>query len=88
MTKLLACGMPLDDVITAVTRAPREILGAAEPWLTEDGVVRHATVFRLAETAPTHRAYKDARGVVLDPSTHIVPVATIRDGTLTEAGPK
>lgn len=86
MTKLLACGLPLDDVITAVTRTPREILGAPEPWLNEDGLVRHATVFRLAETAPPHRVYKDARGAVLDPPTHIVPVATIRNGALTAAG--
>jgi dihydroorotase len=86
MTKLLACGMPLDDVITAVTDAPRETLRAPEPWLTEDGVVRHATVFRLTGAPPPHRGYEDARGIALDPAAHIVPVATVSDGTVTAAG--
>lgn len=78
LTKLLACGMPLDDVVAAVTTSPRRILRMPEPWLGDDGSVRHATVFRLATTAD--RTYRDAAGEERVPDRHIVPVATVVDG--------
>lgn len=81
LTKLLACGMPLADVVAAVTTSPRRILRMPEPWLGDDGSVRHATVFRLAATAD--RTYRDAAGEERVPVRHIVPVATVVDGVLT-----
>lgn len=80
MTKLLDCGVPLIDVVTAVTDHPREVLGIREPWLNESGAIGHATLFRLAEHAPAGRTYVDAHGKTLSPQRHIVPVATIRHG--------
>jgi dihydroorotase len=80
MTKMLDCGMPLSDVIRCVTVSPRRTIGAEEPWLTPDGTIRHATVFRLATHAPASRRYVDAKGASREPTSHVVPVATIRDG--------
>lgn len=80
MTKMLDCGMPVAEVIRCVTVNPRRTIGADEPWLAADGTIRHATVFRLATHAPAGRRYVDANGTPLEPTTHVVPVATIRDG--------
>lgn len=85
ITKLMACGMPLDEAIGAVTVRPREILRMEEPWLEDDGTVRHATIFRLAGAAPEGRTYVDARGEAIEPERHVVPVATVRDGAVTKA---
>jgi dihydroorotase len=83
VTKLLACGMPLADAVAAITGTPRRVLtrGQDEPWLRPDGVIRHATVFRLAAAAPD-RVYTDATGTVLVPERHVVPVATVVDGAV------
>lgn len=78
MTKLLACGMALRDVIAAVTDGPRATLGA-EPWLGADGTVRHATLFRLGEPVPG-RSYVDALGEMRPVERAIVPVAAIVAG--------
>jgi predicted amidohydrolase len=80
MTKLLTCGMPLDDVIETVAAAPRRILRTSDPWLEADGTVRHATVFRVTGEAPPHRTYRDATGAGSTPGSHIVPVATVVAG--------
>jgi dihydroorotase len=80
MTKMLDCGLPLLDVVAAVTANPRRVLRSDEPWLHADGRIRHATLFRLTERAPSGRAYLDAGGKALEPLRHIVPLATIRDG--------
>ncbi|MEV1176350.1 amidohydrolase/deacetylase family metallohydrolase [Nonomuraea sp. NPDC049784] len=81
ITKLLACGLPLNDAIKAVTDTPRRILRMDSPWLDDDGAIRHATIFRLAET--TDRTYVDAEGDHREPKHQVVPVATIRDCRLT-----
>ncbi|MBF8189929.1 amidohydrolase/deacetylase family metallohydrolase [Nonomuraea sp. K274] len=83
ITKLLACGMPLNDAIKAVTDTPRRVLRMESPWLAADGEIKHATIFRLAET--TDRVYTDARGTTREPDRHVVPVATIRDGIVAQA---
>ncbi len=85
MTKLLACGMTAAEVVTAVTTTPRRVLREPDPWLGEDGGVRHATVFRLAPDAPDGRSYRDATGNVITPEAHVVPVATISGGELRTA---
>jgi dihydroorotase len=83
MTKLLACGMPLDAVVAAVTDRPREVLRMPEPWLGVDGAVRHATVFRMATSAPPHRTYRDALGTERLPASHVIPVGTVTNGRAT-----
>lgn len=83
MTKLVACGMPLPEVISAVTDAPRRVLRMDDPWITGDGVVRHATVFQYV---PTRREFVDAYGNRRRPDREIIPVGTIVDGALVDLG--
>ncbi|MGH3375460.1 MAG: amidohydrolase/deacetylase family metallohydrolase [Actinoallomurus sp.] len=88
MTKLLACGLPLDAVVAAVTDHPRAVLRTPEPWLGAGGAVRHATVFRMTadpppSVAPPHRIYRDALGVERRPASYVVPLGTITDSRLT-----
>ncbi|MGP3929937.1 hypothetical protein [Nonomuraea sp. KM88] len=84
LTKLLHCGMGLEPAIEAVTATPRRILRMDQPWLGDDGTIRHATIFRLAAAAPPGRAYVDARGGTARPDRHVIPVATVREGVLAE----
>lgn len=55
MTKMLALGMPLPWIVRAVTDTPRAMLGAKRPWLGEDALVRHATLFRVTNDASRER---------------------------------
>jgi dihydroorotase len=82
MTKLLGCGMDLGQVIAAVTAHPRRVLACDEPWLSEGGLIRHATVFRVAESAPDRGPYTDAHGTVREFGRHVIPLATIVNGRL------
>lgn len=82
MTKLLGCGMDLGQVIAAVTAHPRRVLACDEPWLGEGGLIRHATVFRVAGSAPDRRPYTDAHGTVREFARHVIPLATIVNGRL------
>jgi dihydroorotase len=82
MTKMLGCGMDLGQVIAAVTAHPRRVLACDEPWLGEGGLIRHATVFRVAGSAPDHGPYTDAHGTVREFGRHVIPLATIMNGRL------
>lgn len=82
MTKLLHCGMPLAQVVSAVTQAPRKVLRDDDPWLTDGGEIGHATVFRLSQQPPDERPYRDATGVQIHPDRHLIPVATVSKGRL------
>lgn len=82
MTKLLGSGLPLIDVIGAVTTAPRRSLRSSEPWLGDDRTVRHATVFDITDIAPAGRTYTDSTGRTQYPERHIIPTATIVDGEI------
>lgn len=86
MTKLLDCGLPLLDVIVAVTSAPRRILDMDSVWLGPEGIIQHATLFRLAERPPAGRTYIDAGGNASYPHKHIAAVATIRAGIARACG--
>ncbi|MEV1245910.1 hypothetical protein [Nonomuraea sp. NPDC049750] len=107
ITKLLACGLPLENAITAVTAAPRRVLRMDSPdseWLADNGAIRHATVFRLTgdatESRPTggatefglvgetERVYVDSRGTHREPTHHVLPVTTIREGRLRPTEPR
>jgi dihydroorotase len=87
MTKMIDCGMPLPEVVRRVTVHPRRLLGLEDPWLAADGLIRHATVFRMTEEVPPGRRYVDAGGTVLRPRQHVVPVATIRHGVARAVAP-
>ncbi|MEU7747372.1 hypothetical protein [Nonomuraea sp. NPDC049158] len=98
ITKLMACGLPLENAITAVTDAPRRVLRMDSPdakWLADDRTIRHATVFRLVGEATefrlageTERVYVDSRGTHREPTHHVLPVATIREGRLRPTEPR
>jgi len=87
MTKLLGCGMSLGQVIAAVTAHPRRVLACDQPWLDEGGLIRHATVFRVAEAAPDRGPYTDAHGTVREFGRHVIPLATIVNGRLQPCDP-
>jgi dihydroorotase len=82
MTKLLGCGMDFGQVIAAVTAHPRRILACDEPWLGAGGLIRHATVFRVAGSAPDRAPYTDAQGTVRELGRHVIALATIVNGRL------
>jgi dihydroorotase len=87
MTKLLGCGMGLPDVVAAVTAHPRRVLACEEPWLGEGGLIRHATVFRVADGAPGRGPYADAGGLLRDFDRHVIPLAAIVNGRLLPCEP-
>ncbi|MZQ85518.1 amidohydrolase/deacetylase family metallohydrolase [Paenibacillus sp. 5J-6] len=82
MTKLLACGMPIEQVIAAVTSAPSQILQRND-WCSLDGNLDRATLFRLDEQGPEGRDYRDSQGNLLEPEQFIKPSAIINAGLLT-----
>jgi dihydroorotase len=84
MTKLLYAGMPLESVVGAVTKGPRETLGLVEPWIADDGTVTHATIFELSDTAPSGRRYVDPDGTMTEPARHIVATAAVVGGRVWE----
>jgi dihydroorotase len=82
MTKLMAGGMSLAQAVTAVTANPRRVL-SGEPWVGKDGLVRHATVFRLSGVTgvtSNDKRYEDSYGVAVPVSTRITPEAVILNG--------
>ncbi|TVY00302.1 amidohydrolase/deacetylase family metallohydrolase [Paenibacillus cremeus] len=82
MTKLMDCGMPLTDVIAAVTASPAEVL-RLENWCSLGDTVERATLFRLNDGTNGTRIYKDATGAIRKPEQTIAPTAFISKGILT-----
>lgn len=80
MTKLFDDGMPLSDVIAAVTTAARSAIRLSQCWRGNGGFIHAATVFDVTGEPPRRREYRDSSGCAQNPTQHIVPVATIRDG--------
>jgi dihydroorotase len=76
MSKFLACGMPLEQIIAAVSLAPAQVLQLKD-WCRLDGILRHATLFRIAEGAMPGRRFADAHGNERSPGQMIVPAAVI-----------
>jgi dihydroorotase len=85
MTKLWESGMPLADVIAAVTAAPAQILRLGG-WCRLGETVERATLFRLENAAGGQRKYRDASGQERMPSQEIVPVAVVSGGAFTYVG--
>jgi dihydroorotase len=76
MTKLMYCGMTLDDVIESVTVSPSKILGLKE-WCNLDGIINNATLFRLTDEPVANREYRDAKGQICKVDKVIVPTGVI-----------
>lgn len=85
MTKLLAAGMSLGEVVTCVSSNPRQVVGS-EPWLSADGLVAHATIFRLSDVVPGEQIFEDAHGTAVPVSRRIVPQAVVLHGELLPCG--
>jgi dihydroorotase len=82
MTKLLACGMPLEKVIAGVTTAPSQILQLND-WCNLNGHLDRATLFRVDGQRPEGRDYRDSQGNILVPEQFIKPSAVITAGIYT-----
>ncbi|MGQ7885924.1 amidohydrolase/deacetylase family metallohydrolase [Paenibacillus sp. WC2504] len=82
MTKLLACGMPLEKVIGAVTIAPSQIL-QMNNWCSLNGILDRATLFEVDGQRPEGRDYRDSQGKLLAPEQFIKPFAVIQAGQFT-----
>jgi dihydroorotase len=80
MTKLLGLGLDLGQVIAAVTTHPRRVLGGEEPWLGEGGLIRHATLFQVAQDPPGSHGYTDAHGATRQFGRRVIPRAVIVNG--------
>jgi len=87
MTKLLGLGMDLSQVIAAVTTHPRRVLGGEEPWLGAGGLIRHATLFQVAEEPAGRHPYTDAHGVRRELGRRVIPRAVIVNGELLPCAP-
>ncbi|GAA3410566.1 amidohydrolase/deacetylase family metallohydrolase [Paenibacillus hodogayensis] len=76
MSKMLGFGMPLPEVIAAVTAAPADVLRLPH-WCGLDGTLKQATLFRIEDNAGRTRVYRDSKGVELVPERTIEPMAVI-----------
>jgi dihydroorotase len=82
MSRYLALGLSLADVITATTSSPASILGRPELGTLRPGSPADVTVLRL-DTTPVD--LPDAQGIRRTVPTRLIPVATIAAGTLHRA---
>ncbi|WHY85980.1 amidohydrolase/deacetylase family metallohydrolase [Neobacillus novalis] len=76
MTKLMYCGMTLEDVIASVTVSPAEVLGLNE-WCQLDGTIKHATLFRITNNPHPNREFRDSKGQIYQLDEAIVPAGVI-----------
>ena len=79
MSKTLACGLSLPDVIRGVTVNPARVLGEAEPYSGWETVTDDSTLFRLVKNTD-QTMLVDSLGVKILPEQLILPYATIRHG--------
>jgi dihydroorotase len=78
MGKFLSLGMPLPDVIRAVTAAPARVLGRAGKLGTlEPGSVADVAVYALEDGSFD---YEDAHGQHITGRQRFVPTLTLRAG--------
>jgi len=79
MTKLLHCGMALEDIIAAVTSSPADVLRLTD-WCELGGALKRATLFRVSDVPVPNRTYRDAKGNEIVPKRVIVPEAIMTNG--------
>lgn len=78
MSKLLHCGMTLEDIIASVTISPSEVLGL-EDWCKQDGILKNATLFRIVNDSRSDREFKDSNGQTVTMEKYILPTAVITE---------
>ncbi len=86
MSKLIAAGMSLRDVVLCVTTNPGQVVGT-EPWVRPGGAVAHATIFRVSDDAPKGRTYEDCHGSAVPVRRCIVPEAVVLRGQFLPCAP-
>lgn len=84
MSKFLALGMRLNEVVAAVTTIPARQLGLAG-WL--ESISQRATLFRLRPVSPGDPPFLDAYCSEIPVEQVIEPVAVIQGGALTPLRP-
>lgn len=78
MTKVHACGVPLEQIVYGVTRKPAEMLGVYD-WATMENMKRHATVFSYQDNVEK-KTFFDAFGNSAVPEKLFVPRAIVTNG--------
>jgi dihydroorotase len=81
MTKFLALGMDLLEVITSVTLRPARVLGLND-WCRLDRPVRQATLFKVRDRKAGDPVLTDSMKNVIDAARMIQPTGLIFDGEL------
>jgi dihydroorotase len=86
MSKFLALGLALDDVVRMTTAVPARLLGRGDRLGTlAPGAMADVTFLRLEAGAFT---FADARGDSMAGETRLTPVHVVRNGVVREAGPQ
>jgi dihydroorotase len=84
MSKFLALGLTLDDVVRLTTAAPARVFGLGDRLGTlKPGASADVTLLRLEEGAFT---FTDALGATLTAGVRLTPVQVVRNGVVREAG--
>jgi dihydroorotase len=84
MSKFLALGLSLDEVVRMTTETPARAIGAlGELGALAPGSTADLTLLRLEEGT---FKFADTRGETLKASTRLVPVRVVRDGVARPAG--
>ncbi|WP_199880750.1 amidohydrolase/deacetylase family metallohydrolase [Bacillus massiliglaciei] len=77
MSKLLAIGYSLEELVASVTSRPKRALKLVEQGSLEPGTRADITVFKVEEQ---HETLVDSQGEILEVDRMIVPQLTIREG--------
>jgi dihydroorotase len=84
MSKLLALGLSLPDVLRMATAAPARVLGEADTIGTRrPGAVADATLFRIESGS---FALTDSHGETVVAGDRLAPVRVVRNGVVSPAG--
>ena len=77
MSKLLAIGYSLEEIVASVTSRPKKALSLSEQGSFEHGTRADVTIFKIVEQDET---LIDSHGEAMDVSRMIVPHLTLRQG--------
>jgi dihydroorotase len=77
MTKFLALGMPMAEVVKAATLAPARALRRDDLGTLAPGAIAEASVIRLA---PIPTVLEDVEGITRDHPARLVPVGRVLSG--------
>lgn len=80
MSKFLALGMSLSEVVASVTIIPARQLGLGSDWTD---LTKRATLFRLRPVAPEDPPFLDAYRNTIPVQQVVEPVAVVTDSAVT-----